>query len=110
MDQTRLFTAILISIAILLGYQLVARRYLPQPPAPTAQSWQPALNKTATPPEGGPAAGAPAAPAAPAPANVPRLKIAAPAVRGSIDLRGARIDDVILNDYRQTDAPNSPDV
>jgi YidC/Oxa1 family membrane protein insertase len=110
MDQKRLFTAILISIAILLGYQLVARRYLPQPPEPTAQSHQSALNKTATPPEGGPAAGAPAAPAAPAPANVPRLKIAAPAVRGSVNLRGARIDDVILNDYRQTDAPNSPDV
>jgi LPXTG-motif cell wall-anchored protein len=66
MDQKRLFTAILISIAILLGYQLVARRYLPQPPEPTAQSRQSALNKTATPPEGGPATGAPAAPAAPA--------------------------------------------
>ncbi len=110
MDQKRLFTAILISIAILLGYQLVARRYLPQPPEPTAQSQQSAMNKTATPPEGGPAAGAPAAAAAPAPANVPRLKIAGPAVRGSVNLRGARIDDVILNDYRQTDAPNSPDV
>ncbi|HJS85556.1 MAG TPA: membrane protein insertase YidC [Acetobacteraceae bacterium] len=110
MDQKRLFTAILISIAILLGYQLVAQRYLPQPPQPTAQSQQSALNKTATPPEGGPAAGAPATPAAPAPANVPRLKIAAPAVRGSVNLRGARIDDVILNDYRQTDAPTSPDV
>ncbi len=110
MDQKRLFTAILLSIAILLGYQLVARRYLPQPPQSTPQSQQSALNKTATPPEGGPAEGAPAAPAAPVPANVPRLRIAAPAVRGSINLRGARIDELVLNDYRQTDAPNSPDV
>ncbi len=127
MDQKRLFTAILISIAILLGYQLVARRYLPQPPEPTAQSRQSALNKTATPAEGGPAAGAPAAgpptaappgvgvPAAPTTqarpvVNPPSVKIVAPAVRGSISLLGARIDDVVLNDYRETEAPHSPNV
>ncbi|MEO8714257.1 MAG: membrane protein insertase YidC, partial [Acetobacteraceae bacterium] len=111
MDQKRLFTAILISIAILLGYQLVARRFLPQPPVPTVHTEQPAVNKTATPAEGGPSAGVPAvATPAPAPVNAPRLKIAAPAIRGSINLLGARIDDVVLNDYRQTVAPGSPDV
>jgi YidC/Oxa1 family membrane protein insertase len=114
MDQKRLFTAILLSIAILLGYQLVAERYMPHPPVPTKQSQQSDLNKTATPPEGGPAAGAPVAQAAPAPSpavvNAPRIKIVAPAVRGSISLLGARIDDIVLNDYRETEAPNSPNV
>ena len=38
------------------------------------------------------------------------VAIAAPSVRGSIDLRGARIDDVVLTKYRETEAPNSPDV
>ncbi|MGA9867498.1 MAG: hypothetical protein WBQ75_13800, partial [Acetobacteraceae bacterium] len=61
MDQKRLFTAILISIAILLGYQLLAHRYLPPPPVPAVQSEQSAANGTATPAEGGPAAGAPPA-------------------------------------------------
>ncbi len=78
MDQKRLFTAILISIAILLGYQLLARRYMPQPPQPAPHSEQAALNKTATPVEGGPAAGAPAAPSAPPQVNAP-----APEDRGS---------------------------
>ncbi|MDQ2805003.1 MAG: membrane protein insertase YidC [Pseudomonadota bacterium] len=121
MDQKRLFTAILISIAILLGYQLVAKRYLPQPPTPsrhteqvqpeTAQigTGQTGTPTGATPAAGGPASGVPASPSA-VPKNVPRLKISAPAVRGSISLLGARIDDVVLNDYRQTDARGSPDV
>ncbi len=109
MDQSRLFTAIVISIAILLGWQLIATRYLPHPPEPTKQSEQAPMAKTATPAEGGPAAGAPAsAPAAVQ--NVPRVKIAAPSVRGSLSLQGARLDDIILNEYRETTAPNSPDV
>ncbi len=112
MDQRRLFSAILISIAILLGYQLIAHRYLPQPPptAPAPHHAQPApLGQYATPAEGGPGAGVPATPVA-VPKAVPRLKIDAPAVRGSMSLLGARIDDIVLNDYRQTDARNSPDV
>ena len=111
MDQTRLFTAIVVSIVILLGWQLVATRYLPHPPEPTAQSEQAPLAKTATPAEGGPAAGVPASPAAAAAArNVPRLRIAAPSVRGSLSLQGARLDDIVLNHYRDTTAPDSPDV
>ena len=111
MDQTRLFTAIIVSIVILLGWQLVATRYLPHPPEPTAPSEQAPLAKTATPAEGGPAAGVPASPAAVAAArNVPRLRIAAPSVRGSLSLQGARLDDIVLNHYRDTTAPDSPDV
>jgi YidC/Oxa1 family membrane protein insertase len=112
MDQKRLLTAIVISIAILLGYQLIARRYLPQPPEPVKQVQHGPTARNATPAEGGPGAGAPAASVAtvPVPKNVPRLRIDAPSVRGSVSLVGARIDDVVLNDYRQTDAPNSPDV
>ncbi len=112
MDQSRLFTAIVVSVAILLGWQLVATRYLPHPPEPTKQSEQAPMAKTATPAEGGPAEGVPASPAAP-PAearNVPRLTIAAPSVRGSLSLQGARLDDIVLNHYRETTAPNSPDV
>ncbi|MGH7043885.1 MAG: membrane protein insertase YidC [Acetobacteraceae bacterium] len=108
MDQKRLFVAILISLMILLGYQFVATRYLPHPPVPV----QPVTHATVTPttPSGPPAATA----AAPAVVHkaAPRIAIAiaAPSVGGSINLRGARIDDLVLTQYRVTEAPNAPDV
>jgi YidC/Oxa1 family membrane protein insertase len=44
------------------------------------------------------------------PKEVPRLKISAHRVRGSISLLGARLDDLVLTDYRETLEPGSPDV
>jgi YidC/Oxa1 family membrane protein insertase len=44
------------------------------------------------------------------PKEVPRLPIAAHRLRGSISLLGARLDDLVLTDYRETLAPDSPDV
>jgi YidC/Oxa1 family membrane protein insertase len=130
MDQKRLFLAIAISIAILLGFQYL----MPHPPAPPHP---PATNEQAqggpsqggqTPsgqtPSGetpsreagavtaGPASGAPGASAQAkanaVPKNVPRVRIEAPRVAGSISLLGARIDDLELKDYRDTLAPDSP--
>jgi len=40
----------------------------------------------------------------------PRIAIETPSVRGSLSLKGARIDDLILKDYRVTVDPNSPQV
>jgi len=40
----------------------------------------------------------------------PRVPIATPALKGSISLRGARLDDLFLNDYRQTTDKSSPPV
>ena len=39
-----------------------------------------------------------------------RVKIETPRLRGSIALKGARIDDVSLNDYRETVDPKSPNI
>jgi YidC/Oxa1 family membrane protein insertase len=44
----------------------------------------------------------------PPPANAPRVKIAAPRVQGSIDLVGARLDDLQLRDYHDTVSKTSP--
>ncbi|HEY1931929.1 MAG TPA: membrane protein insertase YidC [Acetobacteraceae bacterium] len=112
MEQKRLFLAITISIAILLAFQYLVAPHLPQPPAPPPQH---VAAKIATPPgsagASAPTPGLAAAMAQPSvPTNVPRVKIAAPSVRGSISLLGARIDDLILSDYRETEAPNSPHV
>jgi YidC/Oxa1 family membrane protein insertase len=107
MDQKNLFTAIIVSIAILLGWQLLVARYLPKPPPTPVQTEQTKPAETTA-----PSGGAPAAPAPPPAAlvNAPQLKIAAPAVRGSMSLLGARLDNVVLNDYRETIKPDSPNV
>ena len=94
MDQKRLFLAIAISIAIIVGFQLLVPH--PQRTAPHPQSTattttvQPGPAKPsdtigATPMDAG------AAPAVPA-QEAPRVKIAAPRVEGSINLLGARIE------------------
>jgi YidC/Oxa1 family membrane protein insertase len=40
----------------------------------------------------------------------PRIKLDAPAIYGSIALKGARIDDVSLKNYRETVDPHSPHI
>jgi YidC/Oxa1 family membrane protein insertase len=90
----------------------------------------PAQNST-TPAAGSapPAAGSASAPSAPqangaAPAQTtttpqsreaalaasPRVKIDTPALSGSISLKGARLDDLALKQYRETVDPNSPPI
>ncbi|MEA2778075.1 MAG: YidC/Oxa1 family rane protein insertase [Acetobacteraceae bacterium] len=106
MDQKRLFLAIAVSLAILLGFQMLIAPHLPKPPAPQIAQTEP-QKSVATPPEGAP--GTAAAPAvATVPANVPRVKIQAPKIEGSISLLGARLDDLVLRDYREEITPNSP--
>ncbi len=112
MDQKRLFLAIAISVAILLGFQLL----MPHPPVPphpvTVDQAQTEAGNTAS---GTPGSSAPAnlaqtdrTKASAVPKNVPRVTIDAPRVVGSISLLGARIDDLDLKDYRETLAPDSP--
>jgi YidC/Oxa1 family membrane protein insertase len=105
MDQKRLFLAIAISVAILLGFQLLMPRpTVPRHPQPTTPATE--TNPSAV----APGAIAPAKPVAAnvVPRNVPRVSIDAPRIAGSVSLLGARIDDVVLKDYRETQAPNSP--
>jgi YidC/Oxa1 family membrane protein insertase len=106
MDQTRLFLAIAVSIAILLGFQFL----LPHP-APPPASHTPEQTTASGAQSAQPAPGAPpglATHAAPAGKSGPQLAVTAPAVEGSFDLEGARLDRLVLRDYRQTVAKNSP--
>ncbi len=107
MDQKRLFIAIAISVAILLGFQLL----LPKPPRPQQAALQTTQTTptTATPrPTGDVATPGTQPVAVPPPREVPRLKIAAPRVQGSISLVGARLDDLVLRDYHEQVDPDSP--
>lgn len=77
-------------------------------------------------PQGAPGVSAPGAPATPAAAPPPvggvkvtrqdalggtqRVAIETPSIKGSIPLKGARIDDIVLAKYHETVKPNSPNV
>ncbi len=106
MDQKRLFLAIAVSLAILLGFQMLIAPHLPKPP-PQQIAKTSEQHPATTPLEGAPAAAAPPAQTG-EPANVPRVKIDAPRVEGSINLLGAKLDDLVLKDYREEIAPTSP--
>jgi YidC/Oxa1 family membrane protein insertase len=108
-DQRNMFIAILLSALVLIGGMFISERFFPQPkPAVTAPSIA-AANGTAN----GTAAALPPGAAAPAkpPAMVdakialagsPRIAIETPKLRGSIALKGARFDDLLLLTHKTT--------
>jgi YidC/Oxa1 family membrane protein insertase len=106
MDQKRLFIAIAISVVILAAFQFLLPRPARHAPPPTetarpATAPKPSNTLGVTPQDAGNAP-------VPPPAEVPRVKIDAPRVAGSISLLGARLDDLVLDDYRETIAKDSP--
>ncbi len=108
MDQKRLFVAIAISIAILLGFQLLLPKPPPQPQQAALQTTQSTPTNATPRPTGEVATPGTQPVAVPPPRDVPRLRIAAPRVQGSVSLLGARLDDLVLRDYREEVAPQSP--
>ena len=111
MDQKRLFLAIAVSLAILLGFQFLIAPHLPKPPprqvaeltTPADAPPGPAVRSST--PSTGAAAPAAAGGGGAIPSKVPRVKIVAPKVTGSISLLGARLDDLLLTQYRETIEP-----
>ena len=134
-DQKNLLIAIVASVAILLGWQLfydvprMERIRAEQTAQQAAQAPQPAA-PGATPSSAPPVAAAPgtstqpsvpgAMPAQPVLQNIPsrsgalaatgRVGIDAPRLKGSINLTGGRIDDVVLKGYRQEVDRGSPEI
>nr|WP_298795373.1 membrane protein insertase YidC [uncultured Acetobacter sp.] len=107
MDTRRLILATLLSAAVLIGFDY----FVPQ--APKAPVTPQTTQSVSAPPSG--AVQPSPVPSAQAGAETPdgpdtRLAIDAPAVQGSISLRGARLDDLVLKKYRETVKPDSPDV
>ena len=109
-DTKNIVLAVVLSSLVLLGWTVVADRFFPQP-APVAES-----QKVATPgkaPAAPVASGAAAAPVAASAAPVgpsPRITVETPRLKGSINLDGARFDDLVMPSYRETAAKDSPAV
>ncbi|WP_025032490.1 membrane protein insertase YidC [Bradyrhizobium sp. DOA9] len=97
--------------------QAELQKTTPQPTASATPGGAPATPGSAPQPGG---AAQPATPAASAPQLVvaretaiaasPRVKIETPRIAGSISLKGGRIDDIALVQYRETVDPKSPPI
>src|SRR5216683_1178296 len=112
MDQQRnLIIAIALSIAILLGFEYFFGQRQLHPPAPATQTTAPTQPGTAAPAAPGPAEAAAAVkPRAAVLAEAPRVSIDTPRLKGSINLVGARVDDLTLANYHETIDPQSPPI
>jgi len=119
MDQKNFIVAIVLSVLIIVGWQVAfppakppvngTQQTTPQSGAPQAPAGQPG----ATGVQPGPGAGPAQQPVVGRPealAQSPRVTFNTAELVGSISLKGARIDDVQLVKYRETIDPKSPPV
>ena len=103
--------AVVLSALVLIGWGLATQYFFPaaNPPATKVDHGRPVAVPQ---PHAGPAATTPAAirDRRAVIAETPRVAIETPLLRGSINLKGARIDDLVLTTERQTIDRNSPPV
>src|SRR5579862_4832142 len=120
--------AIVLSLIVVIGWEYFFARPELQNQAQQQQQ-QTEAQKSAQPQPNNPSGAQPAAPGGASPgapnvpsgqtptqtrasvlANLPHVDIDTPRLRGSIDLKGARIDNLSLEQYRETTDPNSPPI
>lgn len=108
-DQKNLLLAVVLSALVLFGWSLLSPRVFPTA-TPRTQTFQSGKEVVLPQPAADPAADSPAAirDIKTVIGETPRLRIATPRLAGSINLTGAKIDDLVLTNYRETIAKNSP--
>ena len=104
-----MITALVLSALVLLGWALISDKFFPTANKPATQIVN---GKTVPLPSPTPTSNAPTQvqDRAKVLAQTPRVKIDTPKLAGSIDLRGAQIDDLTLTTQRETIDKNSPPV
>jgi YidC/Oxa1 family membrane protein insertase len=116
MDQKNLIVAIVLSVAIIVGWQVL---FPPAKPPVNGANQQQTTSQSAPTPSSPGQPQAPGGQAAPVVQTVslqealersPRVTFDTPELVGSIALKGGRIDDVRLVKYRETIDPKSPPV
>jgi YidC/Oxa1 family membrane protein insertase len=110
-DQRNMLLAIVLSAIVLFGWSFISDRWLPtanEPSTKIVDGKQVPLPK----PQADPAADAPRAirDRQVVLRETPRVRIETPSLRGSINLLGARIDDLVLTRHTESLARNSPPV
>jgi YidC/Oxa1 family membrane protein insertase len=111
-DESKNFVLFaVIAALILFGWPLIQSRFFPtaNPPATKMVNGK---NKPVANPGADPTADAPAAirNRQQVLAETPRVRIDTPALKGSINLKGARIDDLVLTRYNESVAKDSPPI
>ena len=125
-DTRNLFLAIALSVLVMAAWQyfyagpLYQREHQSQmqannsAPKTEAEPGAPRRTPGASLPAAASPPGGPTATAAGTVSEVlaasPRVAIDTPSIGGSIDLKGGKIDDIILKDYRETIDPKSPNI
>ncbi len=117
-DNKNLLIAVMLSMLVLLGWSFVSEQFFPAPkPAPkvSAPATQSATPSAPIVPQVGTPAPAAAAPVqmrtrATVLAATPRVKIDTPNLKGSINLKGAQIDDLTLESHRNALDERTPPV
>ena len=106
-DKRNIILAVVLTALILFGWPYVAEKIYPTPKQPPKQAQQASPVS-----DGGPAAEGTKAirPLKAVLGEAPRLPIETPKLTGSINLKGARIDDLVLPTYKQTIKKDSQDV
>ena len=110
-EHRNMLLAILLSALVLLGWTMLSERFLPvanEPSTKVVKGKTVALPQ----PEADPAADSPnmVRNRTVVLAETPRIAIETPRLKGSLNLRGARIDDLVLTSYRESLDTNSPPI
>ena len=115
-DSRNMILAVVLSALVLIGWSFLANQYFPTANPPVTESGKPAAQPVPTP---GTTATAPTVPQAQGQAirprgqviaSSPRVRFKTDSVSGSINLKGARIDDLLLLKHRMGLSDDSPPV
>jgi YidC/Oxa1 family membrane protein insertase len=108
-DNRNMILAIVLSALVLLGWSLLAERWFPTA-APQTQRVEDGKVKPLPQPAASPAAPHALQARPGVIAATPRVRFQTDSLSGSINLKGARIDDVVMLKHRLTVDPKSPPV
>ena len=109
-DSKNLILAVALSALVLLGWSWAANKYFPTANPPAAKMANGKQQGVPAPGEAQPIPAKPKATMAQALGSSPRVSIRTPTLLGSINLKGAQIDDLQLVRQTQTINRNSPPV
>ncbi|MDV3257954.1 MAG: membrane protein insertase YidC [Sphingomonas sp.] len=109
-DNRNMLLAIVLSAIVLIGWSLLSDQFFPAAPQ-TEEAAKPEAGPAPAPgPTPLPDAAQPVRPTPLVLAETPRVRIETPRLAGSINLKGARIDDLVLVQQRESIEPSSPPV